>query len=97
MLAVFDNDCICRTPHEMLRDCVLTVELRCWLRHACIPAQLVKRRLDWFSRVARHPEDELIRDRLMLTLRRLLDSESSAAHDGEGTGWKSQASLVIQY
>ncbi len=41
------------------RDCIPTVEVWCRLRFTCIPAQLVQRRLCWFSHTVKRLDGEL--------------------------------------
>ncbi len=62
MLGVLYNDSICRILNVRRRNCVPTVEQRCRLRFASIPAKLVQRRLRWFGYAAILPNGELIRD-----------------------------------
>ncbi len=62
-LAVFDSDSIFRILYVRHRDWASTIEL--WRHHGftCIIAQLVKRRLYWFSLAAKRSKGKLIRSR----------------------------------
>ncbi len=66
-MEVFDNDSIHRMLRVSRRHCVPSMELRCRLCLASIPALLVQRRLRWFGHVARRPDGELIKDLLLPT------------------------------
>ncbi len=74
MLEVSDNDSIRRILRIRRRDCVPFVKLRRRLCLTRIPALLVQRRLRWFGHAARRPEGELIKDLLLPTPPRTMET-----------------------